>query len=142
MMHKGIGLIIGNRNRDKFFIQIKDNEYPIKKWIGAFSFWGGGIEASDISELEALRREIIEEIEPADFILNHEWKRIDSFIVESEPAFHFTLYEMLIEDHEFDEFNHVSINEGFGTFAFHTDLLEREWVWGLKSVFQKYMNDY
>ena len=63
--HEGVGLLISNSNRSRFYIQLKDATYPIPKWRGACSFWGGAVESEDKNEEAAVWRELREEIPQA-----------------------------------------------------------------------------
>ena len=42
--HTGVGLIVANKDRSRYFVQEKDETYTPKKWANCLSFWGGGIE--------------------------------------------------------------------------------------------------
>ncbi len=45
-----------------FYLQQKDETYPITKWRLALSVWGGAMEREDQSEEEAVLRELKEEL--------------------------------------------------------------------------------
>lgn len=60
--HHGVGLLIKNAEQDLFFVQQKDETYPVEKWRGSISFWGGKIEDFDTDSKTAVLRELNEEI--------------------------------------------------------------------------------
>jgi len=137
-MHKGVGVIIGNKESNKFFVQKKDEKYQIKKWINAFSFWGGEVEKTDKTPFEALIRELTEEL-GSEFIYDKsEIKFIDNYIVKSEPDFSFNLFELLLATKDFENLTNLKINEGSGTVQNKDSLLTGVWVWGLEEVIKNY----
>ncbi len=60
-MQEGVGIIVTNETRDKFYVQQKDEEYWIKEYRLKHCFFGGGIELNE-KKLNALERELNEEL--------------------------------------------------------------------------------
>ncbi len=53
--HKGVGAIITTPDKSLFYLQQKDETYPIAKWRLALSVWGAA--------MEAVLRELKEELD-------------------------------------------------------------------------------
>lgn len=135
-MHKGVGLIITNNEKNLFFIQKKDKNYPIKKWIDCYSFWGGAIEEDDQSPYDALIREVKEEI---NFELKtEEIKFIDEFLVKSDTNFPFFLFELTVSEQTLEVLSQLKVNEGNSALVSKEELHGSKWIWGLKQVFKNY----
>lgn len=135
-MHKGVGLIITNKEKSLFFVQKKDKNYPIKKWIDCFSFWGGAIEDDDQSPLDALIREVKEEI---NFDLKiDEIKFIDEFMVKSDTDFPFFLFELIVSEETLKALPQLKVNEGNSSLVSKDELLKGQWIWGLELVIANY----
>lgn len=138
-MHKGTGLIIGNKAKDLFFIQKKDKDYQFKKWIDAFSFWGGEIEKRDNSPYDALIREIQEELT---FQFDYEQiKFVDEFLVKSDEDYKFYLFELLVSDNLLQSMKGQKVNEGNCVLVKKELLLKNNWVWGLEQIIIQYFED-
>jgi len=133
-MHKGIGLLIANKDDTLFFVQQKDQNYLPEKWRGAFSFWGGEVELEDKSFEFALKRELEEEIDYIiDFKINT-IKLIGKYKIKSDEEFIFYLYKINLGDNEFIQICNSKIKEGLGLVANKEQLQTQNWVWGLEQV--------
>lgn len=139
-MHKGVGVVIGNRTRTKFFIQQKDETYPIEKWRNSFSFWGGKIETGDDSILDALKREISEEITNSFNFNQANFSFIKEFRINSDSNFIFYFFELLLDEKEFNSLRNATILEGKSSFKTGKELLEGNWIWSLETVIYEYFN--
>ncbi len=138
-MHKGVGLIITNKSKAQFFIQQKDENYPIKKWAMCFSFWGGEIEETDDSLLRALKRELVEEIED---VINFESLTInfvDEFKINCDEAFVFTLFELILDNEQLHQLQEAKIFEGYGKLVSLDELKNGKWIWCLEHVIAQYI---
>jgi len=138
-MHKGVGLIITNKNKTHFFVQQKDENYPVKKWAGCYSFWGGKIENTDNSKLDALKRELVEEIEN---VIDFESSAINfmkSFEIICDRNFEFHLFELLLEDELFSELQNATIMEGYGVTLTTDEVKNGKWIWCLEKVVDNYL---
>jgi len=140
-VHKGVASLICNETRTQFFVQQKDESYPIEKWQLALSFWGGAMEANDPSPEAALWRELAEELtEPLTAV---QPQLIDTFLVESDHTFEITLFELRLATERFIRFtNHVKVIEGYGKLLTRNELLSHPWVWNLEVVVKEYLDKY
>ncbi|MFK7798649.1 MAG: NUDIX domain-containing protein [Aureispira sp.] len=138
-MHKGVGLIIGNTTKDLFFVQKKDQNYPITKWIDGFSFWGGAVEENDKSLYEALIRELQEELTTALDYPNIQF--VKEFLVKSDRNYTFYLFELLVDETVLQRLQNQEVKEGNADLVTKTTLLTQNWIWGLEQVIFQYFND-
>ncbi len=137
-MHQGVGLLIQNERNDLFFIQQKDEKYSQKKWIGAYSFWGGEIENGDLTIYDALLRELNEEILTSIDFLKHDFNFIGKYTVNSDEVYLFNLYLLTLNEFQFLELCNAEIKEGNGVVINQNELINGNWVWGLEQVIKNY----
>jgi len=140
-VHKGVGLLIGNSDQTQFFVQIKDEEYPFEEWRGACAYWGGAIEEDDSSELEAVERELEEEVPGAVPILEDIPKiRVDKYWVEEvEQPFWLTIFEAVVSDEQLKRVAENEVLEGYGRLMTREEILESKWIWKMDFIFKKYL---
>lgn len=135
-MHHGVGLIIRNQAKSLFFVQKKDETYPLAKWVGTLSTWGGKIEEEDGSPFKALLREVDEELafplDPAKITL------VGEFLVQSDSDYAFSLYEIAVDEATLEALTQQSVNEGSSALLTREELLKKDWVWGLDEVIFRY----
>ncbi len=142
-IHQGVGLLISNSNQTKFFVQIKDGQYPHEAWRGACAFWGGAIEPEDKEELIAVERELEEEIPEAAVLLKKVPKQkikrywIDNKIVVQ--AFWLTVFEAVVSDAQLQQISQTEVLEGRGLLISKEDLLQRKWIWGMDFILKEYL---
>jgi len=135
--HKGVGALITNTERSHYYIQQKDETYPIKKWRGAYSFWGGALETSDASEEVGLLRELEEEL---NWQPSSAFHKIGNFMVESDHNFPITVFEILLSPIELNKLAaHTIPTEGNGIYIAKEQLLSSPWVWDLDKVLRQYL---
>ena len=136
-----VGAIITNPNRSKFFIQVKDSEYSIKKWRGAYSFWGGAIELEDKNHLSALTREIKEELpQIAQKLINGKIKNIGDYSVKSDIDYGFRLYEITISNNELEKLYNHQPKEGNSKLITRKQLLSNNWISNLEVIINDYLS--
>ena len=140
-IHRGVGLLIGNEDQTQFFIQIKDNTYPIPQWRGACAFWGGAMEPEDVNELAAVLREVEEEIPAALPCLNLvEKDKVDTFWVENNGnPFWLTIFEAVVPNEQLQTIAKVDVLEGNGRLISRAELLSKFWIFGMDFIFKKYL---
>jgi len=113
-IHKGVELIITNKNYDTFIIQQKDEDYWIKEYRLKYCLFGGGIEKNE-TPIKALRRELYEEfpkIEAA--LLYKNTKKLFSFNFKNifrKPCKTF-IYETILKDSELKMISKNKVKEG------------------------------
>lgn len=141
-MYEGVGAIIRNKSGDKFFVQQKDAEYAYEYWIGAFSFWGGEVEESDLSAENALMRELEEEVPYLNRALSCSViSFLSTYMIDSLERYRFSLYEIVLLDKEFDHLPASNVLEGRASVRSKDDLLNGKWVWGLEQVVNSYFGN-
>jgi 8-oxo-dGTP pyrophosphatase MutT (NUDIX family) len=116
--HPGVGVIITNKSHTKFYLQQKDNTHPVTQCRLKFCFFGGAVEEGE-SELEALKRELTEEInkEVAVKISSKTKRLFDSTFLNilGIPTI-FVFYEMILSDEELLNLSKIPVKEGKGGF--------------------------
>lgn len=138
-MHKGVGLIITNKDKTHFFVQQKDENYPIKKWAMCYSFWGGKIEESDGSLVEALNRELAEEIDGMFDFEPLKINFVNEYTVYCDKTFVFSLFELILDDEILDQFKRAEIREGYGKLITLDELKNGKWIWCLEQVVAQFI---
>lgn len=139
--HHGVGLLISNLDQSRFFVQIKDEEYPFSEWRGACAYWGGAIESDDLDEWAAVERELEEEIPAAAVLLKNFTKnKIDKYwITDIAEPFWLTLFEVLVSDELLLQIADMEVLEGDGYLIEKEALLSRKWIWKMDFVFKDYL---
>ena len=139
-MHRGVGAIISNENRQQYFLQQKDEKYPVEEWKHAFSFWGGAVEKGE-TNTEALFRELREEIQTSLSFDTQNVRLVETFLITNavEP-YEFALYEMVLSNSDFQLLTQAKILEGKGVVKPQKDLQNLFWIWGLEVVVEKYLS--
>ncbi len=151
----GVVLIITDETRQNFFLQKKDPSHPEPTCRGSLSFFGGSIEPSDIDPLQALIRELDEELELGE-------KR--SLLVEKIEPFSARLelhnplldqsyacfaYAVALGTEQFQslrlavETGEIKVNEGLPYFAKRSELVWNNrlgFVYSLEQILDEYLS--
>lgn len=141
-MHLGVGIIIRNESGDLFFIQEKDETYPVEKYRNYCSFFGGKIEEGE-TPLEGLKRELIEEVDLGDLIQRIDIRFIQSFFIQKR--FEFNLFEGVLSDDDFKILKHKYDTSSLPVFEGRSKILDKDllikekWIWGLEEVVLFYL---
>lgn len=137
--HHGVGALVTNAARSRFFVQQKDASYP--GYPLAYSTFGGAREPGEGSA-QAAARELREELGDAAAAL------LDAGLVEVlttrlEPdGFTFTLFEILVDDAQLDALAGVPVFEGErGALVTRAELAELPFIWGLGAVLEAYLRE-
>lgn len=141
-IHQGVGLLISNRDQTQFFVQIKDEHYPYEAWRGACAFWGGAIEP-DEQELEAVERELEEEIPDAALLLQQVSKnKIKRYWIDNKTVlqpFWLTVFEAVVSTETLQKIAQTKVLEGRSLLLSKTDLLDKKWIWGMDFILKEYL---
>jgi len=137
-MHLGVGIIIRNESGDLFFIQEKDETYPIEKYRNCYSLFGGKIEEGE-TPLIGLRRELKEEIEMGDLIQHINIHFLQSFIIKNDNPFSFHLFEGIMNDDHFNSLLQKKVIEGRSKVLNKNQLENGRWIWGLEKTIAYYL---
>lgn len=141
-MHYGVGLLISNENQTRFFVQQKDEYYPFEDWRGCLSFWGGAVEKEDNSNLQAVARELEEEIPEAVALLqNYSKQEIGTFKITYAQPFFLTVFEVRVPDYLLEQIAKVEVLEGNGLLLSDTDIKAQKWIWETDFIFLEYILD-
>lgn len=131
--HEGVGLIIRSDDVSLWFVQQKDETYPIEKWQLSYSVWGGAMEEGEEPQA-ALLRELEEELS---------WQPskmpdyIGQKIVDSDRRFAIHLYEYTMPTAELKTWaESLEVQEGYGQLVAREALFDRPWVWDLDQLIQ------
>jgi len=140
-IHQGVGALITNTNCTRFLVQIKDETYPFEEWRGACAYWGGAIEPSDANELEAVERELVEEIPAAAAALQTTPKTpIDRYWIDTaKNPFWLTTFVIAVEDTVLDTLSQAPVLEGNSLLISKDDLLKRKWIWNIDFTFHDFL---
>jgi 8-oxo-dGTP pyrophosphatase MutT (NUDIX family) len=136
--HRGTGVIVTNPGHTRFVVQRKDATYP--RFPRGYSLFGGACEAGE-SAIEALVRELFEELGPARAQLLVAAGLHERGVHRLGPqGFAFTLFEACIDDVELDRIAREPVYEGECAAVIDRDALEGlSWVWDLGVVITDYL---
>lgn len=141
-IYHGVGAIVTNEERNLFFVQEKDTDYSIDKWKKALSFWGGGVELADSSSVGALKRELLEEIPSACFILDKaDWRFIKKYFIKSDEDFYLSFFEIILPTEVILSLANIPSEEGIAVILSREEIIARTWVWGLGEVVSEYLEN-
>ncbi len=140
-----VNCIITNPERSLFLIQRKDGEYFFPEFRNCVSFFGGTVEKNETS-LEAVKREIIEEIN-LDTLINEIMSNI-TFVFNYTTVFNHVsyVYESIISDFKRYEtyLNHKTdiCTEGKMELIEKECLFSENFSWDMKSIFKNYIQNF
>jgi len=140
--HYGVAVVITNLKKDLFYLQKKDEKCPIISFRHKYCFFGGAIE-TDEKEIFALRRELLEELDPvsAKLIYESSKKLFDDYFIN---IFHqrtkFSIYESIIDDDELKMMACLPVEEGSGVLVHRKHIGEKYFVSDLRKTSLKYFN--
>jgi len=141
--HQGVGVIITDEFKRRFFVQRKCEKYPIPEYRGFYSFFGGGLEEGESGQ-EALVRELFEELHetPAKNV-EAELAYLKRFQVTARSqTYYFTLFESVLPESTFNDITDTSIfpvKEGKGKIVTRESILILPFIWGLEQVVRHYI---
>jgi len=136
----GVGVVITDDSKSQFYIQQKDETYPVPEYRHLYSFFGGSIEPGE-DELGALERELGEE-------LNHESartivqavKKIGDFAVSTgNIEFSYTLFEAKLPLDYLNLLKEIVVKEGRGFLMTKEEFAHLEFIWKLDGVRDFYL---
>jgi ADP-ribose pyrophosphatase YjhB (NUDIX family) len=129
--HEGVGLIIRSNDASLWFVQQKDETYPIEKWRLSYSLWGGAMEVGESPEV-ALLRELKEEL---DWVPETMPISIGRKLVQSDRIFPIHLFEYLMPKENLKTWvQGLEVQEGYGKLVVKEALFEQSWVWDLDQL--------
>lgn len=137
--HHGVGVIVADENRNVFYIQQKDDNYPIPQFRRCHSVWGGEIEKNE-EEQSALERELREELQPevAETIIRASNRLWETEVVSGGQTYKFTLYEAVLPYAQLREIAGKPVNEGKGVLALKKEIGKLPFIHGLETVLARY----
>jgi len=136
-----VGVVITNNKKTLFYLQQKDEKYWIPVFRQSYCFFGGGIEPEE-DEHQALKRELLEELEPtpAEIIYKYSKKLFDNYIQNvMKKNYKFSLYEAVLSNKKLIEISKFPVKEGRGVLIKRENILNIFFMTDLKSTLTKYL---
>ncbi len=139
----GVGVVITDDSESEFFIQQKDETYPLDEYRGLYSFFGGSVNPGE-NEMGALERELKEELEPeAVKIIAMVAKKIGQFAVSANSKdFSYTLFKAKLPTDYVRALKMAKVKEGRGIVVSKKELAHLDFIWGLNGVRDLYLAQY
>ncbi|PRQ09722.1 NUDIX domain-containing protein [Enhygromyxa salina] len=135
--HHGVGLIVSNHARTRFYVQQKDASYP--HYPRAYSLFGGSCEPDEAPAL-ALARELVEELEHAARALLAAGPCLVGQHTVGPTRFAYSLFEVAITDAQLEELGRAPVFEGErGAVVTRAQLRSLPFIWGLEVVIIAYL---
>ncbi|KIG18390.1 hypothetical protein DB30_00675 [Enhygromyxa salina] len=135
--HHGVGLIVSNHARTRFYVQQKDASYP--HYPLAYSLFGGACEP-DEAPAQALARELVEELEDAAHELLAVGPSLVGEHVVGPTGFAYSLFEVQITNAQIDLLERAPVLEGErGAVVSRAQLRSLPYIWGLEVVIAAYL---
>lgn len=136
--HRSVGVIARNRAATRFYVQQKDAAY--RPHPRGYSLFGGAIEPGE-TPLEALARELDEELGGAAQLLLAAGPLLVSESRVGPSEFQFALFEVVLDDARLDTLAHTPVYEGErGAVVTREQLLALPFIWGLGAVVRAYLD--
>ncbi len=136
-LHHGVGVLFENEEQDQYFVQRKDKDYPIEKYRNGLSFFGGKVEEGEVL-IDALRRELTEEIVASKVLDRLNYQLIGHFLIEGDRPYFFDLFCCKLDNETFQSLSNSQILEGEGTIKSKAELVNEDWIWNLDQVIGRY----
>ena len=131
-------MIARNRAATRFYVQQKDAAY--RPHPRGYSLFGGAIEPGE-APLEALARELDEELGGAAQLLLAAGPLLVSETRVGPSEFQFALFEVVLDDARLDTLAHTPVYEGErGAVVTRGQLLALPFIWGLGAVVRAYLD--
>lgn len=136
--HRSVGVIVRNPAATRFDVQQKDAAY--RPHPRGYSLFGGAIEP-DESPLEALARELDEELGEAAQLLLAARPALVSETRVGPSEFRFSLFEVVLADALLDTLARAPVYEGErGAVVSRQQLRSLPFIWGLQAVVLAYLD--
>ena len=143
-IHHGVAVVITNNQKNLFYIQQKDETYWIKRDKLKYCFFGGAVNSQE-KEADALKRELLEELEKsaANLIIKNSNKIFNSFFKTTHSEFKkdvkFALFESILPEDELKKISQFPIKEGkCGKLIKKTELKIKDFMKDLKTPIKEY----
>ena len=144
-VHTAVGVAITDKKRNLFFIQQKDESYPIPELRLNFTFFGGRLNDNE-DEKDALKRELLEELDQEAAILIYEkskkmfdigpikWKKWESS---------FCLYEAVLPIEKLIDISKLPVKEGEkGCLVTREEIVKLPLVPTIKETVKRYLSNF
>ncbi len=89
--------------------------------------------------MEALKRELSEEIEDNFELSISKFDFVSKFMVECDKRYEFNLYELVLNDEKLQQLQSAKILEGYGVLVSLEELKRGRWIWCLEQVIAQYL---
>jgi 8-oxo-dGTP pyrophosphatase MutT (NUDIX family) len=136
--HRGVGIIVRNRAATCFYVQQKDANY--RPHPRGYSLFGGAVEPGEAA-LEALARELDEELGAAAQLLLATQPTLVHETRMGPSGFWYSLFEVVLDDASLDTLARAPVFEGErGALVSREQLRTLPFVWGLEAVVLAYLD--
>ena len=136
--HRGVGVIVRNRAATQFYVQQKDADY--RPHPRGYSLFGGAVEPGETA-LEALARELDEELGAAARLLLAAQPAVVHETRVGPSGYWFSLFEVVLDDASLDTLAGSPVFEGErGALVTREQLRTLPFVWGLEAVLLAYLD--
>jgi 8-oxo-dGTP pyrophosphatase MutT (NUDIX family) len=136
--HSGVGALVTNQARTRFFVQQKDTNYTPHPM--GYSFFGGAVDAGESTDV-AIVRELREELGDAAEALVVAGPTLQFVEVVGPAGFDFALYEVVLADEVLEGLANVPVHEGErGALVERAQLAQLPFIWGLEQVVARYLS--
>ena len=110
--HHGVCVIITNQDKSLFYIQQKDEKYPVHKYRFGYSLFGVAVNPSE-DELKALKRELFEELgrKNAGLIISN-IKKVNDYHDKAGEGSKLSLYEAQLPSNVLEQIVKEPVLEG------------------------------
>lgn len=141
--YQGAMIVITNKNRDKFYIQQKDETHPIKKFRLCYTFFGGGTEKEE-NEFNTLERELKEELSYEAYypILKHKKRIFDAKIKVKDKKILVAMFETALEDKDLLSISKMSVKEGRGYLIKKQDIINLKFMHDINKIVEQYIRNF
>lgn len=144
MVKQGVGVLITNENKSKFFLQVKNETYPHKEFVNKLSFWGGRVERGEELD-QALHRELQEELHDDSYkIIQNKIKRLKTYTIKTRKGifplkYNFTFYQATVTDSEIEFISSKPVYEGLAKTISLEEFRNSQFIWNLDIVKQDFL---
>ena len=140
MRHHGVIVFITNPDKSQFYIQQKDEKYPVKKYRLKYSLFGGEVEEGEDKE-SALERELNEELdERAKKIVLENATYMTQLTVMGKHPYDLSIFESILPNSILKRISKYPVKEGKrGYLANESEMRKLPFIHRLENAIHLYL---